>query len=172
MRHLLIVLSFILALPAVYADDVTPMDRTYGNPNQQKGGNQRVITTKDGKTTKEVIESGVAAIFDDAERKLISKYYGDHPEYYREYAYKKGTGPGKGNKHKQKGLPPGIAKKLERGGTMPPGIAKQVLPGDLESQLPPVRKGYERRVVGEDVLLVESATGKIADIITEAVLGD
>ena len=119
-----------------------------------------------------VVKEGVRAAFKEAERQMIYKYYGKHPEYYREYAYKKGTEPGKGNKHKQKGLPPGIAMKLERGGTLPPGIAKQVLPGDLESQLPPLRKGYERRVVGEDVLLVESATGKIADIITDAILGD
>jgi len=119
-----------------------------------------------------VVKEGIKAAFAEAERQAIYKYYGKHPEYYREYAYKRDTGPGKGNKHKKKGLPPGIAMKLERGGTLPPGIAKQFLPGDLESQLPSVLRGYERRVVGADVLLVDIATGVIADIIVDAVLGD
>jgi Nickel/cobalt transporter regulator len=64
-------------------------------------------------------------------------------------------------------LPPGIAKKVARGGTLPPGIAKRYLPNDLLVQLPP-RPGYEWVVVGTDVLLVAAATGLIVDILLEA----
>jgi hypothetical protein len=121
-----------------------------------------------------VAREGVRAAFEELERQMIYKYFGEH----RSYVYEdedddeKEYDGDKGKKHKKKGLPPGIAKKLERGGTLPPGIAKQFLPDDLERQLPPAPHGYERRIVNHDVLLVEIDTGKIADIITDAVLGD
>ena len=88
-------------------------------------------------------------IFSELERRLIRDYYGRNPV------------------RKVKPLPPGIQKKIARGGTVPPGIAKRYLPGELERQLP-VRAGYERRVVGRDVVLVEQATGLILDILQGA----
>jgi len=66
-----------------------------------------------------------------------------------------------------KPLPPGIAKKLARGGTLPPGIAKRYLPNDLLVQLP-ARPGYQWVVVDNDVLLIAAATGLIVDILADA----
>ena len=66
-------------------------------------------------------------------------------------------------------LPPGIAKKVARGGTLPPGIAKRYLPVGLNTQLPPPPAGCERIIVGTDVLLVQIATGAIFDLIRNAV---
>jgi len=66
-----------------------------------------------------------------------------------------------------KPLPPGIAKKLARGGSLPPGIAKRYLPVELEAQLPP-RPGCQWVVVGTDVVLIAAATGLIVDIIRDA----
>lgn len=122
--------------------------------------------------TKAVVREGVKASFEELERQMIYKYFGEHREYYQEHEGGDDGEAGKGNKHKKKELPPGIAKKLERGGTMPPGIAKQFLPDGLEKQLLPPPRGFERTIVGNDVLLVEIDTGKIADILTDAVLGD
>ena len=76
------------------------------------------------------------------------------------------------NKGKNKGLPPGIAKNLQRGKPLPPGIAKRDLPHALDSSLPGDHDGYETTIVGNDVVLVEIDTGNIADIITDAVLGN
>ncbi|MDX1576541.1 MAG: anti-virulence regulator CigR family protein [Kiloniellales bacterium] len=64
-------------------------------------------------------------------------------------------------------LPPGIARKVARGGALPPGIAKKTLPGGLLSQLP-ARPGQEWRVVGTDLLIVEIATGVIVDVLKDA----
>ena len=64
-------------------------------------------------------------------------------------------------------LPPGIARKVARGGALPPGIAKKTLPNGLLSQLPS-RPGQEWRVVGADVLIVEIATGVIVDVLKDA----
>ena len=113
-----------------------------------------------------VVRAGVTAAFDELERQMISKYFKEHvyePVVYEE-AQPKST--------KKKGLPPGIQKKLARGGTLPPGIAKQYLPEGLVKELPPPPQGYERRVVGTDVVLVSIDTGVVADIITDAILGD
>jgi len=65
-----------------------------------------------------------------------------------------------------KPLPPGIAKKVARGGTLPPGIAKRYLPQNLLVQLPP-RPGYQWVVVDNDVVLIVAATGLIADILSD-----
>jgi hypothetical protein len=65
-----------------------------------------------------------------------------------------------------KPLPPGIAKNLARGKPLPPGIAKRYLPQDLSLRLP-VYEGYERLIVGDDVLLVAAATGIIVDILSD-----
>ena len=112
-----------------------------------------------------VVRAGVHAAFEELERQMINKYFKEH--VYEPVVYEEAGKPAK-----NKGLPPGIQKKLARGGTLPPGIAKQYLPDGLVKQLPPPPQGYERRIVGNDVLLVSIDTGVIADIITDAILGD
>jgi hypothetical protein len=64
-------------------------------------------------------------------------------------------------------LPPGIAKKVARGGALPPGIAKKMPPGGLLARLP-ARSGQEWRVVGTDLLIVEIATNVIVDVLKDA----
>ena len=63
-----------------------------------------------------------------------------------------------------KPLPPGIAKKIARGGTLPPGIAKRYFPNDLIAQLPP-RPGQQWVIVGTDVLLIQAGTSLILDLL-------
>ena len=127
--------------------------------------------------TTAVVKAGVKGAFNELERQTIKKYFSEN-EYVHygedddEYDSYKNKGKGKSKKKgEKKGLPPGIAKNLERGKPLPPGIAKRDLPHGLDSSLPDVDDGYERTVVGNDVVLVEIDTGKIADIITDAVLG-
>ena len=77
--------------------------------------------------------------------------------------------PGLAKKEK---LPPGLAKQLEKNGTLPPGLAKRNLPADLESELPDPVEGLERTIVDNAVVLVEKATGRIIDIIQDVVTGN
>ena len=63
-----------------------------------------------------------------------------------------------------KPLPPGIAKKVARGGSLPPGIAKRYFPTDLMGQLPP-RPGQQWMVMGADILLIDAATQIILDVL-------
>ncbi len=123
-----------------------------------------------------VVKEGIKGAFNELERQTIKKYFKEN-EYVHyveendESHSHKGKGKNK-SKGKSKGLPPGIAMNLERGKSLPPGIAKRYLPQDLNYSLPDRHDGYERTIVGNDVVLVEIDTGKIADIIVDAVLGN
>ena len=86
--------------------------------------------------------------------------------FYRESQPRRGGGMGGG----RQGLPPGIAKNLERGKALPPGLQTASLPVSLEENLPPAPDGYERIVVDAKILLVETATRLIADVIAGAIL--
>ena len=107
-------------------------------------------------------EVGIQVAFSDGEISAIHAYYRDHQS---------SGGAAKGKGHKGgKGLPPGIAKNLERGKSLPPGIAKQTLPSGLTSLLPPPPKGFERIEVAGKVLLVEIATQVIHDVLEDVIL--
>ena len=135
---------------------------------------------------KAIIGAGIDASFSEAERQVIQKYFGDRVVYSdREQEYS--GGGGKNGKHSKgskggKGMPPGLANrgslppglaKLQRNGSLPPGLARKNLPSDLERKLPPAPEGYERQIVEDAaVVLINKATGKIADMVKDAALGD
>jgi len=65
-----------------------------------------------------------------------------------------------------KPLPPGIRKNLARGKPIPPGIAKTRLPVTYMGKLPHY-PGYEWLGAGLDLLLVQTASGIIADVLID-----
>ena len=65
---------------------------------------------------------------------------------------------------KRQYLPPGLQKHIERTGRLPPGLEKRRLPGDLRALLP-IRSGQDFRVVGNDIVLIETATELILDVM-------
>ena len=115
-----------------------------GKGNSHGKSNQPSQTLNSGQVS-------VSAFITAGERQTILGYFQQHPTVYA------GAEP----------LPPGIAKKIARGGTMPPGIAKRYFPGELIGLLPP-RPGQQWLVVGTDVLLVQAATNLILDILPRA----
>ena len=117
------------------------------NKGANNGGNSDRPSTTEQILTKAVV-GGLITI---AERAIIGDYVASH----------------RGQFAGAQALPPGIAKKVARGGALPPGIAKKTLPGGLLARLP-ARPGQEWRVVGTDVLIVEIATGVIVDVLKGA----
>jgi hypothetical protein len=93
----------------------------------------------------------LSAYITAGERQTIRGYFQQHPTVAA------GVKP----------LPPGIAKKIARGGAMPPGIAKRYFPADLVGILPP-RPGQQWVIAGTDVLLVEVATNVVIDLLRGA----
>ena len=65
-------------------------------------------------------------------------------------------------------MPPGIRRRLERGRPLPPGIAKKMPPPELQSRVE-LPAGFEIVEVGLDVLLVESATNIVHDVLQDIV---
>jgi Ni/Co efflux regulator RcnB len=134
-----------------------------------------------GDVVKDIAKKAAEAAFSEAERQAIEKYYevtvpirgkeyemdhDDEDDYTNNKKRNEGKKKNKGKgKNKRKELPKGIAKKLERGGTLPPGMAKRGLPGNLEKELSPAPKGYERILSDGQVVLSDIATGVISDII-------
>lgn len=92
----------------------------------------------------------------------------------KDKAKAKAKAKGKG---KAKHAPPGLAKRqrlppgLARRDTLPPGLRGRGLPGDLSSALPRRRPGQEFRVVDDDVVLLELATGRVIDILRDVLGG-
>jgi len=119
-----------------------------------------VLTSLFGLSSQASADVGVSVVFTDDEIRIIGAWYSDHGS---------NSHPGNG-KHKNKGLPPGIAMNLERGKPLPPGIAKRYLPDGLIKTLPAPPKGYGRIIVDGRVLLVEIATQFIHDILMDVVL--
>ena len=138
--------AFALALAPVSALAAPPPGKgkgaAHGNPHAGPPGNKG----RSGDLGDAIVDASLDAAFGARETDLIRSYFGTHPA-------------------ETKPLPPGIAKNLRRGKPLPPGIAKRYLPAGLQARLPE-RAGYERLVVGDDVLLVKAATGIIVDILT------
>lgn len=105
-------------------------------------------------------QGGSAVVFSAEDIQIIRAYY-------QTDAY---TNNRKG-KGKTKGLPPGIAKNLQRGKPLPPGIAKRALPYELRSRLSRPPAGHDRFVVAGKILLVELGTQIVRDILTDIAFG-
>ena len=121
-------------------------------------------------------------LFDAAERKAIEVFYGHLPagaadedtKKSKRHKDKKSKRNGNGKKMpaglaKRKSLPPGLQKQLDRNGKLPPGLAKRDLPSGLRANLPPAHDGTERKIVGNDIVLIHQATGVVLDILKNIV---
>ena len=113
--------------------------------------------------TKRVIER----VFSAAEKAVIEEYFGykHDPKYKKESKDKKSQKdlpPGLAKKDK---LPPGLQKQLEKNGRLHPGLARNDLPKNLKDKLYAPRGDTKRIIVGDDVVLIDTATDIILDIL-------
>ncbi len=124
-------------------------------------------------------------VFQEIERRVIGEYFDealrrrgvDHDD---DDGGNKKKGKGKNkikakHKGKSKGLPPGLVGRKD----LPPGIQKQIaqgkrlpvdtrtypLPDDLIYRLPTLSRDIDRRVVGDDIVLIQRGTNLILDVI-------
>jgi|GEM_PF-315180 len=86
----------------------------------------------------------------------------------------KGNGASKGlppGLAKRSSLPPGLQKQYDKNGRLPAGLAKRELPDDLRSKLPQRTEDQDVVEVGNDVVLIDRATGVILDTILDVLQG-
>lgn len=135
---------------------------------------------------KGIKERVVDVVFSELERQIMSDYFGKNrlpaDEATARDDRKKGKkvkkrGKGKDKKRglppglaKKKRLPPGLARQLDRNGTLPPGLAKRDLPRLLEASLPDPWPGTERKIIDNNVVLLEKGTNLILDVLRDVVL--
>ena len=131
------------------------------------------------------------ALLTEAEKRVIREYYGvntgwDEDGRSEDGGRDKPNPNGKAPKDKAskdkakdkggKSPPPGLAKRgddlppgLAKRETLPPGLEKRALPGDLKAKLP--KRDLTEVVIAEDrVVLVEKATRKVLDILTDVIV--
>lgn len=133
-------------------------DKASDKANKNKGNKGKDDDKAAERTSQQIVDTLISA----TERAIIG-------DYIRE-AHSSGQGlpPGLANREQ---LPPGLQKHIARNGTLPPGLAKRELPPDLLSRLPRRPHGQGYRVVGDDVVLIDTATRVILDVMKE-VLGN
>lgn len=94
----------------------------------------------------------VEIAFSDRDRSLIRGYYRYH------------LPPGLA---KRSSLPPGLQKQVMQRGQLPPGLRAKRLPNELEVKLSPLPTGYVRVRIGTDVVLMNTRTKVIVDVIKD-----
>ena len=109
-------------------------------------------------------------VFNAIEKKIIEDFFGEQAAQAVSGTKKDKGKKDKKNKGKSGELPPGLQKHLEKHGTLPPGLQKKALPPGLADRLGAPKTGTERAIVDDDVVLVETATGVVLDIIKDVVV--
>ena len=109
-------------------------------------------------------------VFKEVEKRAIEEFFGKKAGKAAKDAGDDGDKKSKKAK-KGKGKGKDKAKGKGRGKGLPPGLAKRDLPAGLKSKLPEPPPGLERIIAGDDVVLLEKATGKILDVIEGVLKG-
>ncbi len=129
------------------------VDAAHKHKGKGKGG--PAPTHTQGKSDDISTGDLLATVISATERALIGDYV------QKAKASPQGLPPGLA---KRSHLPPGLQKHIDRTGRLPPGLEKRRLPGDLRGLLPR-RTGQDFRVVGNDIVLIETATSVILDVM-------
>ena len=110
------------------------------------------------------LDTNRAARFLPEERRIIEEYY-----HKSKKAKQKGLPPGLAKRGGN--LPPGLQKKLDKNGRLPPGLQKRLepLPVDLDRRLPRLPEHWERVILERNVILIDRRTQRILDIIENVI---
>ena len=146
-----LLLAALFAIPLVLGAPAL-VDAAHKHKGKGKGG--PTPTHTQGKSDDISTGALLGTIISATERALIGDYV------QKAKASSQGLPPGLAGRP----LPPGLQKHIDRTGRLPPGLEKRRLPGGLRGLLPR-RTGQDFRVVGNDIVLIETATSLILDIM-------
>lgn len=103
--------------------------------------------------------ASVSVAFSDRDRQLMRDYYAGRRS--------KPLPPGLARRDR---LPPGLERQLRKDGQLPPGLQSRALPRELESRLSPLPAGYARVAIGADIVLQNTGTRVVVDIVKDIAL--
>src|SRR5262245_33894439 len=118
-----------------------------GNDPSTRAGGLIAAPPKELASTQIVVRPRKIALFSRPENAVIRDYFLQHPA-------------------PATALPPDIAKDYVRGEVLPLGIEKKVLPWGLMKRLP-LRIGCEYAQIGRDVVLIDTETLVVVDIMKD-----
>lgn len=98
--------------------------------------------------------------FGNDQQRIVHDYYGE------QFRSGKGCPPGLAKKHNGC-MPPGQAKKWQRGYALPPDLRYYDLPRDLVVRLPVPPAGHRYVRVASDILLIAIGTSMVVDAIED-----
>lgn len=154
LRLALIGVALALAAGSAFAGKPTwPDDRH----NKGKPHHQQQSSSEQGQEDGERKAEKVAARFDKEDRRIVKAYYGKQ-------AGKGNCPPGLAKKNNGC-LPPGQAKKWQKGQPLARNIEYHDLPRELRKNLPEPPRGHRYIQVAEDVLMVTKDTLNVVDAI-------
>jgi hypothetical protein len=152
MKHCIAICSgialclFISLGAASAAPNPGPSARAFGNQGQGRGNHGR---GKGGEAhgRGHSKKGRVRAAFSVHDQEIIRSYFREYPSDLPPGLAKRGGD-----------LPPGLEKQLREGGTLPPGLQKRLSPCPvrLSRRLPPLPSGYSRKMLGTQLLILDS----------------
>ena len=121
-------------------------------------GTPRAVATRGvgkARTPAPRIVEPVVVIDRDGHRRIVTQYF-----------TRESLPPGLA---RRQSLPPGLQRQLRERGHLPPGLQKRlvIVPGPLVSQLPPVPPYYTRYFAGRDLIVVDTRTNTIVNVIRD-----
>jgi hypothetical protein len=89
-----------------------------------------------------------------------------HVRVIHEYARGGSLPPGLA---KRRALPPGLRNQVQEKGTLPPGLRRHLVPVPprLLARFPPAPRYYQRYFAGDDLIVIDTRTNRIAAIIRD-----
>ena len=140
MKRLLFALALIVASTTTLAADQKSnghKNKSHQNDQGENEGNRRAVSNAGSQVA-------VSVVFSTGERRVIREYYA--PRY--------------------KSLPPGLQKKVARGGALPPGWQKkmQPFPVEVERRLEPLPSGYGRGVIDGHAVIYSTRSHTVIDV--------
>ena len=120
----------------------------------QKGGKKHSQETAHGKgRSVERVDTRNAWMDRGHCRTVVIEYYDRH-----------GLPPGLA---KKRSLPPGLQKQLRERGHLPPGLERHavLVPVEIEQRLPPLPPHHVRRIVGDDLLVIDVRAHLVVSIM-------
>src|SRR5712691_964335 len=133
----------------------------HAGPAKHDDGRPRAIATRGvakGRKPAPPIAEQAVVIDRDGHRRIVTQYFS-----------RESLPPGLA---KRQSLPPGLQKQLRERGHLPPGLQKRLVPvpGPLVSQLPGLPPYYSRYFAGRDLVVVDTRTNAIVDVIPDVVV--
>ena len=169
MKQFYFLVAFLFLSPSVLAESDRPWWRIWEAVDESAGVTSRLFTSEEKRVLHDYLRTQREdSHYDDRDRK----------NKHKERNYEKDKNH-KGKK--QKSLPPGLQKKVARGGQLPPGWQKKVSRGEvldadlyeISEDLPPgiLRQiedleGTSVRRVEDRVVRILDTTGEILDVLT------